>query len=109
MGREIFITCRSDQQRVKTLYKEDGRDVKTKYKALGQKSERSGPSAPKHDMPKLCPSGRSRLHEMIRALALMAYIPALSFRIVFISKGLKPGRLMVALISALKGGVKAWY
>jgi hypothetical protein len=44
---------------------------------------------------------------MIRALALMAYIPALSFRIVFISKGLKPGRLMVALISALKGGVKA--
>jgi len=45
---------------------------------------------------------------MIRALALTAYIPALSFSIVFISKGLKPGRLMVALISALKGGVKAW-
>ena len=36
MGREIFITCRSDQQRVKTLYKEDGLDVKTKYFALGQ-------------------------------------------------------------------------
>jgi len=36
VGREIFITCRSDQQRVKTLYKEDGRDVKTKYFALGQ-------------------------------------------------------------------------
>jgi len=34
--RELFITYGPDQQRVKTLYKEDGRDVKTKYFALGQ-------------------------------------------------------------------------
>jgi RHS repeat-associated protein len=34
--KEIFITCCSNQQRVKTLYIEDGIDVKTKYKALGK-------------------------------------------------------------------------
>jgi len=34
--RELFITYGPDQQRVKTLHKEDGRDVKTKYFALGQ-------------------------------------------------------------------------
>jgi RHS repeat-associated protein len=34
--RELLITYGPDQQRVKTLYKEDGRDVKTKYFALGQ-------------------------------------------------------------------------
>jgi RHS repeat-associated protein len=34
--KEIFITCCSNQQRVKTLYKEDGKDVRTKHKALGK-------------------------------------------------------------------------